>query len=65
VKLLLAQDDTLKAKRIPGEMMEVRISGGGLRAKVCPWKIQLERLKNETRLLSVDAVVLYSTEGPR
>ena len=59
---LFAEYGTSAIGRIPNDRMAASASGNGLKIKVCPWQLQVQKRNGETKLLWARAVVLYTVE---
>ncbi|MGA9120162.1 MAG: DUF4153 domain-containing protein [Bacteroidota bacterium] len=59
---LMEKYGTSPTGRIPNDAIAVSASGNGLRVRVCPWQIQVQRREGETKILGMNAVILYSLE---
>ncbi len=64
VERLLEKYSSSPTGRIPNEVIAVSASGNGLRVRVCPWAIEVERRHGEVKLMRIDATILYSVEKP-
>ena len=59
---LLEKYSSSPTGRIPNEAIAVSASGNGLRVRVCPWVIEVNRRHGEAEVQRIDAAILYSVE---
>jgi len=64
IESLLEKYSSSPTGRIPNETIAVSASGNGLRVRVCPWAIEVERRHGEAKLMRIDATILYTVEKP-